>query len=29
MRLNETFKSGQKVDIQLVVLYNDNYSNSY
>ena len=29
MRLNETFKSGQKVDIQLVVLYNDNYSNNY
>ena len=29
MRLNETFKSGQKIDIQLVVLYNDNYSNSY
>ena len=29
MRINETFKTGQKVDIQLVVLYNDNYSNSY
>ena len=29
MRLNETFKSGQKVDIQLVTLYNDNYSNTY
>ena len=29
MRINETFKSGQKVDIQLVALYNDNYSNSY
>ena len=29
MRLNETFKPGQKIDIQLVALYNDNYSNSY
>ena len=29
MRLNETFKSGQKVDIQLVILYDDNYSNRY
>ena len=29
MRINETFKTGQKVDIQLVALYNDNYSNSY
>ena len=29
MRINQTFKTGQKVDIQLVVLYNDNYSNSY
>ena len=29
MRLNETFKSGQKVDIQLVILYNDNYSDTY
>ena len=29
MRLNETFKPGQKVDIQLVALYIDNYSNSY
>ena len=29
MRLNETFKSGQKIDIQLVILYDDNYSNRY
>ena len=29
MRLNETFKVGQKIDIQLVALFNDNYSNSY
>jgi hypothetical protein len=29
MRLNETFKPGQKIDIQLVVLYDDNYSNRY
>ena len=29
MRLNETFKSGQKIDIQLVVLFNDNYGDSY
>jgi hypothetical protein len=29
MRLNESFKSGQKVDIQLVILYDDNYSNRY
>ena len=29
MRLNETFKSGQKADIQLVILYDDNYSNRY
>ena len=29
MRINETFKPGQKMDIQLVVLYDDNYSNRY
>ena len=29
MRLNETFKPGQKMDIQLVVLFDDNYSNRY
>jgi len=29
MRLNETFKPGQKIDIQLVVLYDDNHSNRY
>ena len=29
MRLNENFKNGQKVDIQLVILYDDNYSNRY
>ena len=29
MRLNETFKPGQKIDIQLVALYNDNYGDSY
>ena len=29
MRFNESFKSGQKVDIQLVVLFDDNYSNRY
>ena len=29
MRLNEYFKNGQKTDIQLVVLFDDNYSNRY
>ena len=29
MRINETFKPGQKMDIQLVVLFDDNYSNRY
>ena len=29
MRLNEYFKNGQIVDIQLVVLFDDNYSNRY
>ena len=29
MRLNETFKPGQKIDIQLVVLYDDNHSQRY
>ena len=29
MRINDTFKPGQKMDIQLVVLYDDNYSNRY
>ena len=29
MRINETFKPGQKMDIQLVVLYNDNYGERY
>ena len=29
MRLNEYFKHGQKIDIQLVVLYDDNYSDRY
>ena len=29
MRINETFKPGQKIDIQLVALYDDNYSNRY
>ena len=27
LRLNETFKAGQKIDIQLAILYDDNYSN--
>ena len=29
MRINENFKPGQKVDIQLVVLYDNNYSQRY
>ena len=29
MRLNENFKNGQKVDIQIVILYDDNFSNRY
>ena len=29
MRLNETFNPGDKIDIQLVILYDDNYSNRY
>ena len=29
MRLNENFKNGQKVDLQLVILYDDNYSNRF
>jgi hypothetical protein len=29
MRLNEYFKNGQIVDIQLVILFDDNYSNRY
>ena len=29
MRINENFRPGQKVDIQLVVLYDDNYSQRY
>ena len=29
MRINENFNSRQKADIQLVVLYDDNYSNRY
>ena len=27
MRINEDFKKGQKMDIQIVVLLDDNYSN--
>ena len=29
MRINEDFKKGQRMDIQLVVLFDDNYSNRY
>ena len=29
MRLNEYFKNGQKIDIQLVILFDDNFSNRY
>ena len=29
MRINENFKPGQKIDIQLVALYDDNYSQRY
>ena len=29
MRLNENFKNGQKVDIQLVILFDDNFSDRY
>ena len=29
MRLNEYFKKGQKTDIQIVILFDDNYSNRY
>jgi hypothetical protein len=29
MRLNENFKNGQKVDIQIVILFDDNFSNRY
>ena len=29
MRLNENFKNGDKIDIQLVVLFDDNFSNRY
>ena len=29
MRINETFRPGQKIDIQLVTLYDDNYSNRF
>ena len=29
MRLNENFKKGQKIDIQLVILFDDNYGSRY
>ena len=29
MRLNENFKNGQKIDIQLVILFDDNFSDRY
>ena len=29
MRLNDYFKHGQKIDIQIVILYEDNYSDKY
>ena len=29
LRLNEYFKNGQKTDIQIVILFDDNYSNRY
>ena len=29
LRLNEYFKKGQKTDIQIVILFDDNYSNRY